>query len=876
MGVQRAKKIGIYLGLLVILAGFGVLLFRPLLADCLSILSTGRGKLRYVAVAAGETGEVYALGRDGESFVIAQGDQFGSKAGQWSFACDEIPKNARIAAFYPDTRDVFYLGVYLMDDAGNASDLALFRLTEKGKSAELLLKEPCTGGSVPEQMASVRLSSFSKVSGETRFALIRGEEVTIYGMPLGEAGLRKQLTEVVSGARSALALMDGSLAAAGTKGLFLSGRQGSFARSEQIITGLRQAGAGVYYIDRAGLEVFYTDLANPDRFQSAISLENSGYDLNGITDIALTREGNALILLNGSRLLLDRGSAVTDLSAMLYRSGFQSALIIAGLFLAAAVLAFLLWYMVCEWRALRIPLLLRWGVVLICVGVLSAAAILGFFVEPYRQGAAARQVYDLTKSATALLLQEVSAGEPSLPVRLAGSIAEAEITGRDVAVSVYEKGADNVWRLRVSNTGETPGSRAELTADFDRDAALSAQQQPVEIALNRDNQQRFCRYLYQDNLLITVSVGGGALMDASAQLMERVRLGVYGGVGLTLLLALLALSGVSIGLRKVTSGVESLAAGRSDVKIRLRSGDEVEGLATAVNSLAETMGELEDRQRELAKSYMRFVPERVMALLGKKSLSEVDKGTFASRKMLAMMIWFGFPQETYEKSGKELFDNINEIIERTASIVSQKGGTVFNFAYDGYDAVFPVDPALAVSTAVVVQQEVLAINREREVDGRPPVTLRIALDEGNMMIGVVGDESQMEPTAISSSFSVARQLIALCNLLDANILCTEAVAAGAAEYGIRYMGKCVDGKESIRTYEIFDGDPYDIRRVKQLTGKRFSEGVYALYSRDFAAAKRIFLDMVHRNTGDGGARYYLYLADQLEKHPDREISLSAR
>ena len=102
------------------------------------------------------------------------------------------------------------------------------------------------------------------------------------------------------------------------------------------------------------------------------------------------------------------------------------------------------------------------------------------------------------------------------------------------------------------------------------------------------------------------------------------------------------------------------------------------------------------------------------------------------------------------------------------------------------------------------------------------------------------------------------------------------MAAGAKGYGIRYMGKCADGREAIRTYEIFDGDPYDVRRVKQQTGKRFSEGVYALYSRDFATAKRIFLDMVHRNTGDGGARYYLYLADQLEKHPDREISLSAR
>lgn len=42
----------------------------------------------------------------------------------------------------------------------------------------------------------------------------------------------------------------------------------------------------------------------------------------------------------------------------------------------------------------------------------------------------------------------------------------------------------------------------------------------------------------------------------------------------------------------------------------------------------------------------------------------------------------------YERSGRELFDNLNEIIERTASIVTKKNGAVFNFAYNGYDAVF--------------------------------------------------------------------------------------------------------------------------------------------------------------------------------------------
>ena len=117
--------------------------------------------------------------------------------------------------------------------------------------------------------------------------------------------------------------------------------------------------------------------------------------------------------------------------------------------------------------------------------------------------------------------------------------------------------------------------------------------------------------------------------------------------------------------------------------------------------------------------------------------------------------------------------------------------------------------------------------------------------------------------------------MALCERLEANILCTETVIEGAGDYGSRYMGKCLEGGAAIRTYEIYDGDPYEIRKVKEGTGDRFSEGVYALYSRDFSQAKRIFLSLVHYNSGDGGARYYLYLADRLEKRPEEDISLDS-
>ncbi len=227
----------------------------------------------------------------------------------------------------------------------------------------------------------------------------------------------------------------------------------------------------------------------------------------------------------------------------------------------------------------------------------------------------------------------------------------------------------------------------------------------------------------------------------------------------------------------------------------------------------------------------------------------------------------------YDNSTRALFDSINEVIERTAAIVSRKGGTVFNFAYNSYDVVMDDGETNAISTAVAVQQEMLSLNEQHAAAGLPTVKMRIALDVGEVMIGIVGDGTQMEPATISTSLTTTRRLIELAGQLEAGILCTEAVIAGAENYGSRYMGKSERGSDMVRVYEIFDGDSFSVRRSKQTTERRFSQGVFALYSHDFAAAKRIFLELVHENPEDGGARYYLYLADRLEKQPNQEISL---
>ena len=871
MGTEQVKRWGIFVLILALLSGAAALLFRETAAEQISILRTGKGQARYLLAAADAEGTVYVLGRDRQGYVLAVGDQTGKQTARWRLTAEELPQEGVPAVLFPAAGGAIYLGLY---EIGEDTTLRLYRITQKGETAELLLSESCPGDNLREQMAAVKLSSFSQVDSVVTFAVMKEDTATFYRRTGATGGLEKVETCTQDGLQAALALSDGTQVLAGDEGLVRTDGTVIPLEGNEIVIELAQAGTGFCYEDGAGLEVFYTDFADWSPYP-ILSLEKEAYDLDRCTDLWVTREGDVLLLMDRDTLLLDRGSTVSDLSGMLYPSAAQCALKLAGLALGIVVITVLLWYAVCEQRRFRLPMLVRWGALVVAVAVLGTGALVQGPVDTASRQTAEREAESLMR---ALAVQTAGYMEPGegLALELGGSLAGASELYRDAAVSVYTRSETGAWVLTESNTGQASGLRGELTASFDRTRAEQAMDQgSLFWTDSRSGQVRYVLYQALGEYLLAVDTDGGPLLEAGRTATQWMVRGLVALAALLSALTLAILCWITLGVRKSLRGMEQLAAGRRQVRVRVGGGDELASLADDVNALSAALQDVESQQQELAQSYRRFVPERVLSLLGKTTIQEVDKQTFVSRDLAAMMLWFRFPAQVYERSGRELFENINEIIERTASIVTQKGGAVFNFAYDGYDAVFEGGSAAAVSTAVAVQQEIMEINRERELDGRPPVAVRIALDEGNVMLGVVGDENQLEPASISSSFSVAKHLVELCGRLEANILCTEAVIRQARGYGSRYMGKCMEGGQAIRTYEIFDGDAFEIRKVKEDTGERFSQGVYALYSRDFSQAKRIFLNLVHHNTGDGGARYYLYLADRLEKRPEDEISLDS-
>lgn len=857
MGAARNKISFIIIG---ILAAFVLaLFFQPLAADCLSVLVNGWGTERYLAASAGEESAA-AVSRMDDAFRLTTGTLDGRRTGERTVRLPVSAADCTVAGLYPAADGAVWLGVYERADSA-AQNLSVYRIPTDGE-AERLLVYPCTGAATGQ---GTFLSGFTEQDGAVQFALVDDGMAQIYRCGGAGSGLQQGGLLPARGASAAAVLADGTAALGGAGWLELDGKSVDFSLDNCIVTYLTQVGTGLFYIDGASLKVFYCDLAGT-ACAEVFDLGRSAA-LDGLNSLSFGGDGSVLLLRDGRTLERVTESRVDSLNGLLYRSDAASIAILADLLLGWLLATALVWYLLCGRRHSFLPLAVGADGVLAVCALAAGTLAGGLLVGPMARGNLAREVESVLAGA-AVIAADSGAPDEALPAQIENSLS-ALSSGDYAAVTaaVYEQSGDG-WLVRG---GALPaGSRAALSPGFSE--ALARQAVSNGSAFSQEGEVfRLC--LYREGKAIFLTAAGGALGARLEESTARSISGLWAGIALLWAAAVIVLLLVGRGLGRVSRAMERLSGGDTAARLSLSTGDELEGLAASFNSMARAMQRQEDNLAGVIRAYLRFVPERVLALLGKDSVLEVDKRTFASRRMSAMQVWFEFPGRVYDNATRALFESINEVIERTAAIVARKGGTVFNFAYNGYDVVLGGGEADAVSTAVAVQQEVLSLNEQRAIDGLPTVTLRIALDVGEVMIGVVGDENQMEPATISASFTTARHLIGLAGRLDAGILCTENVIAGAAGYGSRYMGKSRQGDGLLRVYEIFDGDPYGVRRGKETTGRQFSQGVFALYSHDFAAAKRIFLELVHDHPSDGGARYYLYLADRLAGRPEQEVSL---
>lgn len=820
------KRILLFLAVFLLVLGTTCLPFREMLPSWLATLRGGWADRPYQIAEVGSDRMICAarVEKDGDLRLRFFDPTERKSLKKWDIPLPEEAAEGELCLLYPVGDECAFLGVY----EENASYLSLYRL-QKGGQAERLLREDCVGDTLGAKRLSRVFSSVARQQDKLYFTLLAEDVLRTYVYTQENGFVAEGELERGTSA-SAVSLSDGTF----------WGEDGELE--------LTYSGNGLYYLDGKELVVRFADLTT-ETHTKELKLEETISD-HQLTSVSLTQEGNALLLLDGHLLLLVSENGVQDLTEKLFLSRGDCIVRVGALLAEALIVSlFVCWILVGQSRG-RLPLAVYWGIVSLALFLAAGLIMLGLYA-PVKEYTELMQKFELTDDIVDLALAEHQMTDERLPKMIYNALEETNsisIRGLKV-VPVHQE--NEKWYL-------TSGLRSEA----DSGSYLAC----MESAANGDGiaamrlADRFWYVMTRGENGIYVSYQWGEFNEP-ALLKGVVVVGLCALAAATVMVLFL----VGHDVKRISRGLEHYAADQEWERVRVSGGDELEGMASTLNSLAADRRDEERKRQRIIKSYRRFVPEEILALLGKSSVLDVDQNTIASRRMAVMRVTFRFADPVYTNSGniRLMFESVNEVIERTAPIVRQKGGVVFNFAYNGYDVVMEQDSRQVISTAVAVRQEVLALNEQRAQNALPTVILRIAIDEGGVILGIVGDQAQLEPSAVSDSWSTLFELLDVCNRTESNILCTEAFFAGVEGYSSRYVGRCAIGHRSSRVYEVFDGDPYEVRKAKEAGLRQFSEGVLSLYSGDVAHAKRVFLDLVRDTPQDGCARYYLYLSDKL-------------
>lgn len=204
---------------------------------------------------------------------------------------------------------------------------------------------------------------------------------------------------------------------------------------------------------------------------------------------------------------------------------------------------------------------------------------------------------------------------------------------------------------------------------------------------------------------------------------------------------------------------DKLASGNYDVQIETRRRDELGKLSAAFNRMARSLREKSQMEGVLS----RFVADDVaQAMLS--DLDKVDVGCTSVDASVLFVDIVGFTELSENSSSEEIVELLNEYFAYFTVCGRLFFGTVDKFIGDCAMLIFgapkknPDHRFNAIACASVMLRLLEQINVVRRERGQREVQVRIGVNSGEMMAGIVGGSQRMEYTVVGDTVNIASRL----------------------------------------------------------------------------------------------------------------------
>jgi two-component system sensor histidine kinase ChiS len=275
---------------------------------------------------------------------------------------------------------------------------------------------------------------------------------------------------------------------------------------------------------------------------------------------------------------------------------------------------------------------------------------------------------------------------------------------------------------------------------------------------------------------------------------------------------------------------------------------------------------------QLNAALERFVPREFLGFLHTASIAGVALGDQVQAEMTILFSDIrDFTARAEQMPPQETFNFLNAYLGRVSPIIRLHHGFVDKYLGDGVMALFPGSADDAVQAAIAMQREVAHYNVQLQQQGIPPIGIGTGLHTGSLMLGIIGEEQRMQGTVISDAVNLTGRLEGLTKTYGVSVVVSEQTLrrlTDTSAYHFRFLDKApVKGKkEPVAVFEVFDGDPAEVRTLKLQTKPDFEEGLHLYYDRKFAEASVKFNRVLEQNPHDKAARLYLRRAAHYMVH----------
>ncbi|MBF0351443.1 MAG: adenylate/guanylate cyclase domain-containing protein [SAR324 cluster bacterium] len=353
-----------------------------------------------------------------------------------------------------------------------------------------------------------------------------------------------------------------------------------------------------------------------------------------------------------------------------------------------------------------------------------------------------------------------------------------------------------------------------------------------------------------------------------------------------IILGLVVALGMTRPLMNLTNSVsdinfENLHMEEIDIKSPVKN--ELTILQDSFNMMRANLLRERDKMTVALNVFGKFVPRELLDKMTRGSMEQVEVGKmeFENFTLLSSEM-YDFPRFQRLLSDKDLFQFMQNYTQEIAACIESYEGFGDKFSQGRFKAIFAHrdkqrEVFHALHAAIMAQTTFKALSdklAERFPDlNDPNFVVGIGIHTGTVYFGTLGSEFRMDLATMGNSVRISARLCHIARQYQCRIVASFETIQHLGEnspFKYRELDKIwiEEMGVPIQIYEIFDGDPLEIRELKEQMVDIFTDGIRHFRDQDWEAAFTCFQKCAEIYPQDHPTKLYL---ERLERFQSMEL-----